>query len=392
MAAALLATAGCNAILGNDRHNLAPAGNDGGIAGAGGAAGTGAGGAAGAGGVGGAAGAAGSGGAGGGAACGARGQPCCSGSCDLRASCDGTACIAADVWSATADGTYHFNGGTWNQPLLSGSTAPLPSVTAMWGTSATFVVGAGSGFMLRNDGLGWHKDSIAGVSVGMGTLSAVSGANATDVWAVGDTYFAHWNGSSWASVTLPQAVVPYYAVWISGPGEGWAVGEEGTMAQLSGGTWTDRGHSSNGYAYYGIWGSAATDVYAVGQRHTLSGTPLYIRHYGNATACDGGPCWSDLTPMADPSGTMLPMHAVWGSDASHVWVVGEGGQVLFWNGSVWTAPLTGAGSSETLLAVWGSGPRDVWVAGSAGARHYNGTMWSPVPGLGAATTIWLSAN
>jgi hypothetical protein len=163
-------------------------------------------------------------------------------------------------------------------------------------------------------------------------------------------------------------------------------------AQLTGGVWTDMGHSSNGYAYYGIWGSSANDVYAVGQRHTLSGTPLYISHWDGSAADGGTPMWTNISAMADPGGTMPPMHAVWGTDASHVWVVGEGGTVLFYNGSVWQPLLAGAGASETLTAVWGSGPRDVWVAGSAGVRHFNGTAWAPVAGIGAASTIWLSVN
>jgi hypothetical protein len=65
---------------------------------------------------------------------------------------------------------------------------------------------------------------------------------------------------------------------------------------------------------------------------------------------------------------------------------------LFWNGSLWTAVLAGAGSSETLSAIWGSGPRDIWIAGSNGARHFNGTSWSAVPGLGVSVALWLSAN
>jgi hypothetical protein len=41
--------------------------------------------------------------------CGARGEACCAGACDPRSACDGTACIAADVWSSSMDGTFDFN-------------------------------------------------------------------------------------------------------------------------------------------------------------------------------------------------------------------------------------------------------------------------------------------
>jgi hypothetical protein len=324
-------------------------------------------------------------GGGGGAQCGERGQPCCSGgTCAARATCDGTACIAADVWASTADGTFDFNGGTWAHPLVSGSTAQLPGVNALWGTTSTFVVGVGStGLIFRNDGNGWHKDMAANSG---NDLFGVGGSSSTDVWAVGDARMTHYTGSGWVDVTAPQSNVPYFAVWLSSPGNGWAVGEEGCKAQLVSGAWTDKGHSSNGYQYTGIWGTSASNIYAVGSRHTLTGLPLYISHYD-------GTAWDDSqTQAADPNGTAPRLRAVWGSDASHVWVVGDGGTVLFWNGTLWAPQLSGAGTAETLYAVWGSGPRDVWVAGTAGARHFNGQSWSPIAGLGSAVTLWLSAQ
>src|SRR5262249_39825516 len=134
-----------------------------------------------------------------------------------------------------------------------------------------------------------------------------------------------------------------------------------------------------------IWGSGPSDVYAVGQIHKLTGTPLYVYHYD-------GLAWGMPAQNPDPGGTMPALHGVWGTDASHIWVVGEGGTVLFWDGNAWNALLTGAGGTETLSAIWGSNPRDLWIAGSAGVRHFNGTMWMPLGSLSAPVTIWLSPN
>jgi hypothetical protein len=319
--------------------------------------------------------------------CGERGQVCCPGAtCSARATCDGTACIAADVWASQLDGTYDFTGATWTQPLIAGTTQPLAAVNDLWGTSATFVVGVGnSGLVLSNMGTGWHKQIVDSAS----SYGAVAGAGPSDVWAVGDVSFAHWNGSLWSQVPAPAGANgnPFYAVWLSAPGEGWAVGEEGVYAQLAAGAWTFVGHASNGYAYRGVWGSSAQDVYVVGNGHSIAGVgnPLLIRHYD-------GTAWTDLSGTVDPSHAMGPLNAVWGSDATHVWAVGENGNVIFWNGTLWAPLLSGAGSSESLRAVWGSGPRDVWVAGSAGVRHFNGTAWSQIPGLSSPSTIWLSPN
>jgi len=359
-----------------------------GSGGAGGGAGTtglaGTGGAAGTTGAAGTSGSAGTTGAGGAPACGARGQACCPGAvCNPRGTCDGTACIAADVWASQADGTYNFNGGTWAQPLFKSSSMPLSAVNALWGTSATYIVGVGAaGLVLQNTGTGWTKQTVS-----TGDFTAVGGANASEIWAVSDSTFAHWNGSTWTPVALPQTNNVYRAIWLSGPGEGWAGGDYGDYAQLTGGAWTDKGHASNGYAYYGIWGSSAQDVYMVGNGHSIAnvGDPLLVRHYDGTT-------WTDISSTIDPNKAMLPLHAVWGADASHIWAVGEGGNVVYWNGSLWTSLLTGAGTSETLQAVWGSGPRDVWIAGTAGVRHFNGTAWSQIPGLTAPVALWLSAN
>jgi hypothetical protein len=155
---------------------------------------------------------------------------------------------------------------------------------------------------------------------------------------------------------------------------------------MTGGTWTDTGHSSNGNTWYGIWGTAANDVWVVGNRHSIAGigNPLRIEHF------DGNTWTADNT--LDPQGMIPALHAVWGADATHVFAVGEGGNVAFWNGTMWAPVLSGAGASETLVSVWGSGPKDVWVAGSAGVRHFNGMSWSQVPGLSSPVSIWLSAQ
>ena len=66
---------------------------------------------------------------------------------------------------------------------ISGTTQPLTSVNAIWGTSPTFIVGAGnSGLVLQNLGSGWHKQTVGD---GGNTFYGVAGAGASDIWAVG---------------------------------------------------------------------------------------------------------------------------------------------------------------------------------------------------------------
>lgn len=121
----------------------------------------------------------------------------------------------------------------------------------------------------------------------------------------------------------------------------------------------------------------------VGFRHSLAtGLPLAIEHYD-------GQAWSDGAGSLDPQGALPPLNAVWGSDATHVWAVGDNGTIVFWNGQLWKSVLSG--TTDKLSAVWGSGPTDVWVAGAGGMRHFNGTTWAPIPGLSSPPiAVWLS--
>jgi hypothetical protein len=313
--------------------------------------------------------------------CGQRGQACCPSSmCELRASCDGTACIAADVWASGVDGTANFNGGSWTHPLLGGTTQPLPGVSALWGTTAAFVVGVGTnGIILRRDGTTWHRDRVPS-SDGTGSLFAVSGSSATDVWAVGDGVFSHYDGTGWLDSTAPPSNdLPYLGVWMSSATDGWATGVEGILAHFTGGAWVGAGHIGNGFDRSGIWGFAANNIWKVGSHHTLTGLFAAIDHYD-------GTSWTGATI----SGGDLPvLTAVWGSDPSHVWAVGEAGTIVFYDGALWQPILSGTG--DDLTAIWGSGPNDVWVAGASGMRHFNGTGWEAIPGLTSPpVAVWLS--
>jgi len=63
---------------------------------------------------------------------------------------------------------------------------------------------------------------------------------------------------------------------------------------------------------------------------------------------------------------------VWGNGPDDVWVVGEAGAVLRWDGEAWQGFGVG---EEDLYAVWASGPDDVWVGGVAGVVRWDGTSW-----------------
>jgi hypothetical protein len=178
---------------------------------------------------------------------------------------------------------------------------------------------------------------------------------------------------------------PWRAVFMTGPGEGWACGEVGNVAQLHLGVWTKNKREGNGFDNLGLWGSSATDVWMVGERHSLAtGLPLKIEHFDGQT-------WSDGAGGLDPNGSLPKLNAVWGLDANNVWAVGDGGTVVFWNGQLWTQLLSG--TQEDLVSVWGSGANDVWVAGSTAMHHFDGAIWESIQGLTSPpVSVWLSTN
>ena len=114
-----------------------------------------------------------------------------------------------------------------------------------------------------------------------------------------------------------------------------------------------------------VWGSSDRDVWMVGD----AGTALH---------------WDGLGFTVSATGTSVDLRGVWGSGASDVWVVGravgtsDSPSILHWDGAAWTA-VPGTEGLE-LNCVWGAGASDVWAGGDAGALvHWNGAAWSAVP-------------
>src|SRR5262249_51217841 len=91
---------------------------------------------------------------------------------------------------------------------------------------------------------------------------------------------------------------------------------------------------------------------------------------------EGGWCWD--IPL--PQGNLLK--AAWAASPTDLWVVGEVGTLLHYDGTSWSsAPRL---TTEALNGVWGSAPGDVWAVGDDEALlHFDGAKWSMV-GVAAA--------
>jgi photosystem II stability/assembly factor-like uncharacterized protein len=63
-------------------------------------------------------------------------------------------------------------------------------------------------------------------------------------------------------------------------------------------------------------------------------------------------------------------------DESHVWTVGHGGTILFYDGTSWTAQASG--TTDFLRGVSALDESHVWTVGDGGTiLFYDGTSWSP---------------
>ena len=102
---------------------------------------------------------------------------------------------------------------------------------------------------------------------------------------------------------------------------------------------------------------------------TVSGGDVTGRNF-MSTACSAGN-WRPRNPLQGQGS----LYGVWGSGTSDVWAVGSGG-IVHWDGSAWTAVLSGIGPS----GIWGSGASDVWAVGGSGIiLHWDGSAWASVP-------------
>lgn len=80
-----------------------------------------------------------------------------------------------------------------------------------------------------------------------------------------------------------------------------------------------------------------------------------LRHYD-------GIKWSTI-PTSGGTGDLL---AVWGADASRVWIAGEGGRLLFWDGTRIVDKTSQTSGTNTLRALRGFDLRNFWAAGDDG--------------------------
>jgi hypothetical protein len=318
-----------------------------------------------------------------------------------------TLATSCDLWAVGFGGEIeHYNSTSW---------VPVEAGTSM-SYSATWSAGSTDGWAVGGDGIAppgvTHVTSagdVKAVTANNG-WSAIYGLSSSDVWAVGGGGRAmHWNGTAWSeNDTGDTSTTLLLGVWAAGTNDVWATGFD-TATNLAhfdhwnGTTWSVTVSAVVRSRIHDLGGWTTSNIWAVGVQDTGGGsysTPLFMHYDGTA--------WTKVTGSGYPAtGNLM---AVWADPAStsEMWAVGSqtsGALVAYYNGVGW-ADVTGTRMPTgvpLLTDVWGTGLSDVWMVGDGGTvLHYDGTAWTPedsgattaFSGVYASspTDIWLVAQ
>jgi hypothetical protein len=88
----------------------------------------------------------------------------------------------------------------------------------------------------------------------------------------------------------------------------------------------------------------------------------------------------DAAPDAEPEPHVTQaLRGIWGSAKDDIWVVGNEGVMLHYDGKSWQSKQSGTSNDLTNLS--GTAPDDVWAVGSNGViMHFDGRAWTLIDG------------
>ena len=231
-----------------------------------------------------------------------------------------------------------------------------------------------------------------------------------------------YDGANWVKQVSPTTA-DLRSVW-GDQTRVFAVGDLGTIATaVSGGGFTTIASGTN-ERLGGVWGAdgkfiaAATngvlsrfdglswtaDATGSGTKNGLlavRGTGaindnLWVSGEGGALLQFNGTTWVNSTKGSAPT-----IRSIMGFSNKEIWAVGDAGTILKYDGTSWSSQAP-ANLTTDLTGIWGSNARDLWVVG-AGATilRYTGTGFTPRPapvgtgdikgviGTGGGGDVWL---
>ncbi|KPA13717.1 hypothetical protein MHK_006076, partial [Candidatus Magnetomorum sp. HK-1] len=230
---------------------------------------------------------------------------------------------------------------------------------SIWGTSTNDLFNVGwSGTILHYNENSWEDESIGGSEI----ISDVWGSDSTNVYAVGGFtgYLLKYNGTTWTNQNWNTSGNNLRGIFGFDENNIVIVGDWGIVRIFNGSTW--QSYDVGNTYLSGVWGSSPDNIYACGSIYGVS----YIHRFD-------GTSWSQVYSNSSVNG----LYAIWGTSENNVYVVGNDGYIIHYDGSDWSVIESGSGIS--LYGVWGINENNIYVVGQSGTiSQYNGTSWSSV--------------
>ncbi|HEY0072349.1 MAG TPA: S-layer homology domain-containing protein, partial [Chloroflexia bacterium] len=262
-------------------------------------------------------------------------------------------------------------GGPTADPLYSVAAS---SIDDAWAGSIDR--GEGATFMHYTGGL-WQP--LPPNSELSGDVRDIQMLSKNEGYAVGGVYtstgfIARWDGANWTRVGSPTASL--YGLFMTGSGDGWAVGEGGSIWQAEGGTWHEAS-SPVTETLYSVAMDSISHGWAVGERldpELCALVPTLLEYDGTQ--------WVDKTGSL-PWDSPLLYDIALDPGGTEGWAVGMAGTESFYNntglhydGTSWHVDIS---ADRYMRSVAVAAPGTAWAVGAdygAGAYHYiEGAWW-----------------
>lgn len=216
-----------------------------------------------------------------------------------------------------------------------------------------------------------------------GAALSLWGTDSSDLWVAlaseGPSKALRWDGETWTDLAPPSAGDLW---WVSGPDDEhvWFAGEAGTLLRYerTGGTFTTL-DTPTGATLYGVWGADGGPTYAVGGDFGADEWPVVVRVTG-----DEAVLVNDL-PTSIVQGEVF--FKVWGTGSGDVWIIGDQGSVLHFDGFDWSRQVLPG--SPRLVTVNGNAAGELLAVGGQGtgvifSRDADSGVWTDVSPSGSA--------
>jgi len=235
-----------------------------------------------------------------------------------------------------------------------------PDLNGIWASSdeqgkVLFIVG-GNGAVFRSSSLENDvSENTEFTQFETNTISefrAIAGFSREDIWTVGDGGIYHFDGGTWLRDTSVPGNPKLYDIraTVSGnPNDMFAVGQSGTILhrtlssdQEETAVWetVSVGRSED---LHGIWSPGDGTMYVAGQ----AGLVLYF----------DGTTWTTLE-----TDTMDNLWAIHGMDTDNIFAAGSNGTILFLDGGAWSRQPTG--TCNNFYHVWSTDIQHVYAVGT----------------------------